>query len=109
MAVYTPARLYQGQPTASYATVYTATGKSAIVKEIVVCNPTSGSVALDLSLVASGGTAGVSNNVIANAVIPPYTIVVYTMSQVLAPSGFISLKASTTTTLTVTISGVEFQ
>jgi hypothetical protein len=108
LPTYTPKRLGQSQPGTSYATIYTATAVSCIVKGICVCNVTGGSVALDLSLVASGGTAGVTNNVIANHVIPPYTTVTYTFDQVLAASGFVSAKASAAASLTVTVSGVEF-
>lgn len=105
---YTPLRLAQFQPGTAYATQYTVpAAKSCIVKEIVVCNPTAGSVALDVSFVASGGTAGVTNNVIANHTIGGYSTVIYTFSQVLATGGFLSAKASTAASLTVTISGVE--
>ena len=109
MATYTPKRLSQSQPGTSYATAYTVPGStSAIIKEIVVCNTTGGSLTIDISLVASGGTAGVTNNVVAAAVIPAYTTVIYTFAQILATGGFVSMKASAATSLTVTISGVEF-
>ncbi len=108
MAVYTPTRVWQGQPGTAYTSVQTVqTGRSLIVKEIIACNPTGGSVAFDVSLVASGGSAGVTNNVIANHVVPPYTTVVYTFSQVLAAGGFVAVKASVAATLTLTISGVD--
>lgn len=109
MAVYTPKRLSQSQPGTSYVTAYTVPAStSAIIKEILICNVTGGSVALDVSLVASGGTAGVTNNIIATASIPAYTTVIYTLAQILATGGFVSMKASAATSLTVTISGVEF-
>lgn len=105
---YTPKQLYQGQPGTSYATAYTATAVSCILREVVVANPTAGSVTLDLSVVASGGTAGVTNNIIPNAVIGGYSVVIFSFSTVMAPSGFISAKASAAASLTLTISGVEF-
>lgn len=109
MPAFTPKRLAQTQPGTSYATAYTVpAATSCIVKEVVACNPTGGSVALDLSLVASGGTAGATNNVIANAVIGGYSTAIFTFSQVLAAGGFISAKASAAASLTVTVSGVEF-
>lgn len=109
MPVYTPKRLAQTQPGTSYATAYTVPAStSAIVKEIVVTNTTGAAVVLDVSLVASGGTAGVTNNVIAQHQIGAYSTVMYTFSQVLATGGFISLKAGTAAALTVTVSGVEF-
>lgn len=104
---YAPARLTQSQPGTSYATAYTVPAStSAIVKEIIVCNVTGSAVVLDVSLVASGGTAGVTNNIIAQHQIGAYSTVIYTLSQVLATGGFISMKAGTATALTVTISGV---
>lgn len=109
MATYTPKRLAQVQPTTSYVTAYTVPGAtSAIIKEIVVTNVTGSVVVIDISLVASGGTAGVANNIISQHQIGGYSTVIYTFSQVLATGGFISLKAGTGAAVTVTISGVEF-
>jgi hypothetical protein len=109
MAVYTPKRLSQSQPGTSYATAYTIPAStSCIIKELVVCNTTANNVTLDVSLVASGGTAGVTNNVIAQHSIAAYSMVIYTLSQVMATGGFVSMKAGTASALTVTISGVEF-
>lgn len=109
MATYTPKRLAQTQPGTGYGTAYTVPGAtSCIVKEIVVCNTTGSTVNIDISLVASGGTAGVTNNVVSNAPIQGYGTVIYTFSEVLATGGFISFKASTASALTVTASGVEF-
>lgn len=108
MAVYTPKRLSQGQLTTSYATQYTVPAStSAIIKEIVVCNTTASPVVLDLSLVASGGTAGVTNNILSQVTIGANNTAAFTFAQVLATGGFISAKASTGAALTVTISGVE--
>lgn len=63
---------------------------------------------LDVSFVASGGTAGVTNNVIAQHQIGAYSLVIYTFSQVLATGGFISVKGGTAAALTITVSGLEF-
>jgi nicotinamide mononucleotide (NMN) deamidase PncC len=109
MAVYTPKRLGQTQATTSYATLYTVpAATSVIIKEIVVCNTTGSPVTFDCSFVASGGVAGVSNNVIAQHQIGAYSTVSYTFSEVMATGGFISLKAGAGAALTITISGVEF-
>lgn len=105
---YAPTRLFQTQPGTSYATAYTATSVNCIVRELVVCNVTAAAVVLDVSFVASGGTAGVTNNVIAQHVIGAYSTVMYTFNSVLAASGFISLKAGTASALTVTGSGVQY-
>lgn len=106
---YVPKRLAQFQPTTSYVTYYTVPGAtSCIVKEIIACNVTGSPVVLDVSLVASGGTAGVTNNVIAQHSIGAFSTVSYTFAEVLAAAGFISVKAGTAAALTMTISGIEF-
>lgn len=108
MPTYTPTRLGQAQPSTTFGTLYTVpVGRSCIVKEIVVTNVTGGQVALDVSFVASGGTAGVANAVIYNHLIDAYSTVIYTFSQVLATGGFVSARASAGSALTVTVSGVE--
>lgn len=108
MPVYTPTRLGQAQAGVAYAALYTVpVGRSAIIKEIVVCNTTGGQVNLDVSLVASGGTAGIANAVIYSHPIDPYSTVMWTFSQVLAAGGFVSIRAGAAGALTVTASGVE--
>lgn len=112
MAVYTPKRFFQNQPTTSYpapgsSPYIVPAATSAVVKEIVVCNVTAGPVSIDVAFVASGGTAGVTNSVIVGHVIPPLTTVIYGFSQVLATGGFVSAKASVSASLTVSCSGVE--
>ena len=108
MATFTPVRMAQTQPGTGYATAYTVPGAtSCIVKEVVICNTTGSAVNFDMSFVASGGTAGVTNNVVSNAPIGAYSMVTFTFSQVMATGGFISMKASTASALTATISGVE--
>lgn len=109
MAVYTPKRLDQRQAATTDTTHYTVPGAtSCIVKEIVFCNTTGGAIAVWISLVASGGTVGDSNRVISNEVIQANTTTSFTFAQVLATGGFISCKAGAATSVTVTISGVEF-
>jgi hypothetical protein len=109
VAVYTPKRLGQAQASTSDSTLYTVPAStSAIIKEIVVCNTTSGSVAFDVAFVAAGGSVGDSTRVIRNHTIQAYSTVIYAFSQVLATGGFVSAKAGTATSLTVTASGVEF-
>ena len=109
MATYTPTRLDQRQAATTDTTHYIVPGaKSAIIKEIVVCNTTAGSVAFWVSLVASGGTVGDANRVVCNEVIPAYSTVIFSFNQVLATGGFVSCKAGAVTSLTVTCSGAEF-
>lgn len=108
MATFTPKRLSQGQLTASDATQYTATAVSVIIKELVVCNTSGASVNLWVSFCASGATVGDSNRVLNNVPIAAGATVTFAFAQVLAASGFISAKAGAATSLTLTVSGVEF-
>jgi hypothetical protein len=109
VATYTPKRLDQRQAAVAETTHYTVPGAtSAIIREIVLCNTTSGSIAVWVSFVASGGTAGDSNRVINNEVIPANSTVIFSFSQVLATGGFVSCKAGAATSVTITCSGVEF-
>jgi hypothetical protein len=109
MPTYTPLRLDQRQAAVTDTTHYVVpAAKSAIIKEIVICNTTAGQIAAWVSLVASGGTVGDANRVVCNEVIPAWSTVIFTFSQVLATGGFVSCKASAASSLTFTVSGVEF-
>ena len=107
MATFTPVQLGQIQPGTSYTTVYTVPGAtSVIIKEVIVCNTTGAAVVFDLSFVASGGTAGVTNNVCSQHQIGAYATVSYVFSQVLPTGAFVAARANTAAALTVTASGV---
>lgn len=109
MPTYTPTRLDQRQAALTDTTHYTVpAAKSAIVKEIVVCNTTAGQVAFWMSFCLTGATVGDANRVVANAVIPAYTTTIFTFAQVLPTGGFVSCKAGASSSLAVTITGVEF-
>jgi hypothetical protein len=82
-------------------------GTYTILKEVVICNPTGGSVSFDLALVPSGGAVGDATRLIRNAAIDPYTTVIFKFSQVMEVNDFLSSKAGTAASLTVTISGAE--
>jgi hypothetical protein len=96
------------QPGTSYTTVYGPVpgATSVICKEIIVCNTTGSAVVLDISFVPSGGTAGVSNNVVSQEQIGAYSTVIFTFSSVLPTGAFISARAGTAAALTLTASGV---
>jgi hypothetical protein len=109
MAVYTPKRLDQRQAASTDTTHYTVPGAtSCIIKEVVFCNTTTGAITVWMSFIASGGSVGDSNRVINAETIQPNSTTVFTFAQVLATGGFISCKAAAATSITVTISGVEF-
>jgi hypothetical protein len=100
-------RLAQAALTTAYATVYTTPLLTrTYVKDIDVCNTTSGALTVYISLVPSGGTAGTANAILYNVSVPAYTVVQWTGSQILTPGDLISVKASGTG-LTVTITGGE--
>lgn len=109
MATYTPKWLDQRQCATTDTTHYTVPGgKSAIIKELVVCNTTAGQVSFWCSFVPAGGSVGDATRVIANSVIPAYSTVIFTFAQVLATAGFVSCKAGAASSLTATLTGVEF-
>jgi hypothetical protein len=107
MAV-TPTRLAQWQPGVTEATVYTVPGTAlrVIVTNIIVANVTTTGVALSLSIVPAGGTAGGANRLIPGTTIPANTVVPFDLSTVMNPGDFISAIAGAASSLTVTISGV---
>lgn len=108
MAVYTPKKLYTGQPGTSATTLYTAPASTTtIVKNIIVCNTTSSAATLTLSLVASGGSAGATNRIMSSLNILPNDTVLFELSGVLSTGDFISALQGTSGSLTLHISGVE--
>lgn len=109
MATYTPTRLAQScVASTTETTVYTVPAStSCIVKQIVCANVTASAATISISLVASGGTAGVTNRVLEQVSIPANSTVSFDMAQVLATGGLISIKQGTSSAITSTISGVE--
>lgn len=109
MAVYTPRRLAQAQlTTTSETTLYTVPGgRLAIVKQILLSNTTASTVVADVSIVPAAGSGGVTNRVASQVGVPPNSILVVDLSQVMVAADFISAKAGTANALTLTISGVE--
>jgi hypothetical protein len=110
MPTYTPTRLAQSNvASTTETTVYTVpAATSVIIKQVVVANVTATAAVTSLSLVASGGTAGVTNRIYEQVSIPANSTVVFDLAQVLATGGFISVKQGTASAITTTISGVEF-
>lgn len=61
----TPTKLGTLAVTASFQTVYlTPTSIRALIKDINICNTTSGALTVDLCVVPLGGTAGTSNAIL---------------------------------------------
>lgn len=102
-------RFYQGSPATTATTVYTVpVEKTAIVKEIVICNTTGNDASVTLSVVPSGGSAGAGNRLLAGKVVPANDLVVLALSTVMSAGDFISVQQATANALVLTISGVEF-
>jgi hypothetical protein len=90
-------------------TQYTATGCRTIIDKFTVTNTSASNVAFSVNLVASGGSAGVSNLVLsAKNIVPGETYLCPELvGQVLEPGGFISTLAGAATSLTIRASGRE--
>lgn len=89
-------------------TVYTVPGStSAIVKQFVFANVTGSSATISVSLVPSGGSAGVTNRILEAVPLPANSITVVDLTQVMATGDFISIKQGTASAITTTVSGVE--
>jgi hypothetical protein len=100
-------RLAQAELTTSYATIYTAPAETrTYIKNIDICNTTTGTVRFYISFVLKNGTASAANAIFYNAPINGTTTVQWTGSDILTPGDFISVKASSAG-VTVTVTGGE--
>jgi hypothetical protein len=102
----TPVRLYQGQPGTSEAMLGAAALVKTIVKQIVVANTTATAATLSLSLVPTGGTAGVTNRLMVTHPFAGNTVTTIDLAQVLNVGDFLSALQGTSGALTLTISGL---
>lgn len=102
-----PAQLCQFQPGLAEAVYYTVLpGGLAIVTNIIIANPTAGSVSISLSVVPVGQTGGNANRIIPGVLVAPNQVVPFDLATVM-PSGYmLSASASVAAALAVTISGV---
>lgn len=105
--VITPVQLGQAAITVAEATLYIVPASTrTFVKDLSICNTTSGAVSLNVHLVPSGGTAGTSNALFYGASIPPNGTLQWNGVQILNAGGFIVTSASAAG-LTITASGAE--
>ena len=105
---FTVTALTQFVAAISETTQYTTPGSTTtIVKSIVMCNTTATERDLSVSVVPSGGSAGVANRILATYPIPPYTTAFLDCHIVLETGDFLSAIASAATAITVTVSGLE--
>jgi hypothetical protein len=109
MAYYdiTPIRLGQAAITGTIATIYTApTGVRTFVKDLNICNTTSGALTVNVHLVPSAGSADTTNAILYGYSIAANTTYRWSGVQIMNAAGTIQVKASTTG-LTITASGAE--
>lgn len=92
-------RMYSGQPSTSLSTVYTASLAKEIVKEIIVCNPST-TTAYTITIKINGIA------VLASRSIQPTETIILALSSVMYNGMTITAQASTSTILDVYISGV---
>lgn len=108
MAVYTPKKLYTGQPSTSATTLYTAPASTTtIVKNIVICNTTASDATITVYFVPSAGSAGATNAIISGLTVTANNTLIIECSGVLATGDFISSLQGTSGALTLHITGVE--
>ena len=108
MAVFTPKKLYTGQPGTSASTIYTAPASTTtIIKNILICNTTTSAATVTLNLVASAGSAAASNRILSTYNVNASDTVAIDLSGVLATGDFISAVQGTSSALTLHITGVE--
>lgn len=103
----TPVKLGQTAVTTGFTTLYTvATSTRVLLKDISICNTTSGALTFYISLVPAEGTAGAGNALFSNAPILPNSTIQWTGTHVLNAGDTIQVKASAAG-VTITASGGE--
>jgi hypothetical protein len=101
----TPIQLGQAAITASYAPIYTVpAGTITYLKDMDVCNTTSATVSLSVSIVPTAGLASASNALFFNLPVPATSTLQWTGTQILTAGSTLQVKGSTTG-LTITASG----
>jgi len=100
-------RLAQAQTTTSYVTIYTTPlATRTYVKNIDICNTTSGTLRFYVHLIPKDDTASASNALFYNAPINANTTVQWTGSEILTPGDLIQIKGSAAG-ISITITGGE--
>jgi hypothetical protein len=103
----TPNQLGQAALTTSYATIYTVPANTrTYLKDMDICNTTAGSLNVFVSVVASSGTAGTANSIFYTTLVPAYSTLQWSGTQVMLPGVTLQAKGSGTG-LTLTVSGGE--
>lgn len=100
-------KLGQAALTTGYQTVYTTPANTrTFLKDIDVCNTTTGSIALSLHLVPSGGTAGTDNALFYGYSVPGNGVTQWTGCQIMNAGDTLQARGAAVG-LTLTASGGE--
>jgi hypothetical protein len=103
------AKIYQGQPTTSSATLYTVPASTDVkLASIVLCNTTTTTATVTLSAVTAAGTAGVTNQIVSAMPIGSNSTVVIDTSIYMSTADFIAGLQGTSGAVTVTVSGETY-
>lgn len=101
--------LYRGQPGTSVATAYTVPASTDVkIAAIVLCNTTVNAATVTVHVVASGGSAGVTNQVIGTLSVPANSTVVVDSAIYMTAGDFIAALQGTASAVTVMISGETY-
>ena len=109
MAVTVKALIPAKQAENTQTTQYTATNCRAIIDKFTATNTSAGNVTIGVNIVASGGSASVSNLIVDTRSIAPDETYTFPelVGQVLDSGNFISTIAGAATSLTIRASGRE--
>lgn len=103
------AKLYQGQPTTSFTTLYTVPASTDVkITSIVLCNTSASPATATLSVVTAAGTAGVTNEIVSAMPIGANSTVILDTSLYMSAADFIAGLQGTAGAVTVTISGETY-
>ena len=103
----TPNLLGQTAATTAYTTIYTVPANTrTYIKQIDICNTTSGALTVFVSLVPNGGTVGAGNALYYGQSVAANTTLSYSGLQIMQPGMTIQVKGSSAG-LTITASGAE--
>ena len=103
------ARLYQGQPGITMSTVYTVPAVTDVsVRTILLCNTTPLVATVTVAVVPSGGTAGITNQVLSALSVAGNTTVTVDTTIHMTSGDFLAALQGTASAVTVTVSGETY-
>lgn len=107
MAALTPTLLYIGNGSGNVYTVANTAGTYSIIKSINVCNTANVGKSFSLNLVSAGESIGNQNLIVSNVALSAGNVFSYDTSIVMPAGSFLQVTQADTS-LTLTISGVEY-